>query len=160
MSADKPSTAAPQPKRRRRPGAPAKNKNAMTSGLRAARLPADRFSRNAQRLVKDLLRHYGLEADPHARLIGRQVRRLESAAARLEDRGHKRGFFDAKGAVNSTLTTLISVTDRLLGEARSLLDRLGDLRPAPTQDVIRTVTIADGREYTPVAVGLPPRTAE
>ncbi len=78
----------------------------------------DAASRRAEKEVRELLAHMGLEKDPLARIVARQIRRLEAAADRLEAKLNARGWFTKTGDPQPGVRTLIDITDRLLGEAR------------------------------------------
>lgn len=134
-------------------GAPRGNKNRLVHGLRSAR-PAselrDTESRNAERAVLDVLRAYGLEKDPLGKLVGRQLRRLETAALRMERRFAQRGMTDNKGKPKEGVQTFLTVVQQLLSQSKALLDQLRELRAAsgtgnPVLSAERLAIVIDGQ---------------
>ncbi len=130
-------------KPKRGPGAPVGNKNRQTHGLRAERSHRDAHLRRAERDVREVLRSYALESDPMAKLVGRQLRRLEAAAGRLEERLGKRGWFTNRSEPAPAFAAYIGVVDRLLGEARRMLERLAGAQQ-PEGDHVYVACFADG----------------
>jgi plasmid stability protein len=123
---------APGP-RKGKGGAPRLNRNAVKHGAflnerkRTARATRDRHARAAEADAREILRSCGLENDPLAKLIARQVRRLETQAGRFESFLDSRGSFTRGGEVKGAVREFVSVTERLLGEARRLLEQLASM---------------------------------
>ncbi len=141
---DSPPAGRQHPSGRARGGAPHGNLNAakhLAYSQRKAREQRDSHRRRAEREALEILRAAGLEHDPTAALVARQMRRLETVASRLESFLEARGFFQRGGDPKPAVRTLIETTDRLLGEARRLLDQLAGRAEAavPGQTVLQVV---------------------
>ncbi len=126
-----------EPPRKGRGGAPRGNLNALKHGLfsKAVQRTRDTFRRRAQREVHAILKYSGIEHDPLAVLVGRQLGRLETVASRLEMHLEKKGYFVGRtGDPKAAVARLVETTDRLLGEARRLLEQLAE-RPGRSDGV-------------------------
>jgi len=151
----------------RKPGAQPGNRNAWKHGATAAdmnskraakRARLDDFQATAERQVQDVLRVAGLQSDPLAALVARQVGRLEAMAARLEAFHGGRGYFTKAGDLKPSVNRFVDVVDRLLGEARRLLEQLQSMeRPAEpvTVRIIRQHRLAGDPEPPEPEMGVP-----
>ena len=116
--------------RNREPGAPKGNLNAKKHGAylnekkRGARALRDRHRRRGEREARAILQAHGLGEDPLARLVARQMGRLEAMVHRLEAWHEVRGYFTAAGELKASVAKEIEVIGRLLDEARKILDNL------------------------------------
>ena len=128
-AADSNASADPTPKPKRpKGGAPFGNCNAgkhLAYAKKQAKKLQDRHRRGAQRMVREMLRDLGLENDPTAKLVGLQIERLEEVARRVYAYMEQRGFADRAGNPKPMLKLFVETTDRVLGEARRLLQMLG-----------------------------------
>jgi hypothetical protein len=145
------SSAPTQPKRRG--GAPAMNTNAVTHGAyldeakRTARATRDGHRRRAEKEARAVLVAAGLEDHPLAVLVSRQIRRLETVASRIEAHLEHRGYFDRKGDVKPSIKTLVDTTDRLLGEARRMLEQMLVMAPKDDGPIVFRILAADGADF-------------
>lgn len=111
-----------------RPGAPLGNQNAVKHGAhlseakRLARVRRDKYRRRGEREARKILATSGLGEDPLAKLVARQIARLEAMAHRLEAWHDVRGYFTAAGELKASVSKEIDVIGRLLDEARKLFD--------------------------------------
>ena len=110
------------------PGAPRGNRNALKHGAylsdakRTARARRDKYRRRGEREAREILAASGLGEDPLAKLVARQIARLEAMAHRLEGWHDVRGYFTAAGELKASVSKEIDVIGRLLDEARKLFD--------------------------------------
>ena len=144
-----------------RSGGQAGNRNAVTHGAYATGNAAlndakaaerDRRDRHATQAEEDalaILKACGLENDPMGRLVARQIRRLETQAGRFEAFLNSRGSFTKLGDVKPAAQAFMSVAERLLGEARHLLEQLAALRPKSAGDVLYVCTLSDWTPFAP-----------
>jgi hypothetical protein len=116
---------------------------------RKARDQRDTHRRNAEREALAILRSCGLETDPLGRLVARNLRRLETQASRFEAFLDSRGAFTRAGTVKPAVGEYIGVVERLLGEARRLLDQLREVRdgglPATLEEARARIAAIVGR---------------
>jgi hypothetical protein len=150
------SSAPTQPKRR--PGAPAGNVNAgkhLAYSKRRARDQRDRHKRKAETEALDILRSCGLQEDPLAALVARNLRRLETQAGRFEAFLDSRGSFTRSGDVKPAVREYAGMVERLLGEARRLLDQLREVR-----DGGMPATLLEARQRVAAIVGRWPASVE
>jgi hypothetical protein len=133
-----------------RGGAPPLNLNHLTHGAylntlkRGVRATRDKHRRKAEAEAHAILVGCGLERDPLAGLVARQVRRLETMAGRLEAHLDTRGVFLRDGSVKPAVASFVSVVERLLGEARRLLEQLAASARPPEKDMNYVCHFADG----------------
>jgi len=141
-----------------RPG----NLSAKTHGAylniqkRGARAIRDRHRRRAEVEARTILRDAGLEGSATARLVARQVARLEAMVYRLESFHAARGHFTKEGVLKASVGREIEVVGSLLGEARRLLDQLASLPGASPNIKLKVVHVcefADGRPARPGGYG-------
>jgi hypothetical protein len=103
-----------------------------------ARLARDRHRRRGEREAREILVAAGLQGDPLARLVARQIGRLEAMAHRLEAWHEHRGYFTAAGELKGSVSKQTEVVARLLDEARRLMEALKEHGPStPAQHVHR-----------------------
>lgn len=149
----------PASRGKKRGGAPLLNTNALKHGAhldeakRGVRASRDSHRRKAEREALTILRAAGMENDPTAKLVARQMRRLETVAARLESYLEARGYFTKTGDPKPAVAQLVQTTDKLLGEARRLLDQLAAIKPATTGDA-DVVYIAEFHDGSPITAAM------
>jgi hypothetical protein len=133
-----------------RPG----NTSALRHGLYRARQERDRFRRQAEGEACAILKAAGLEADPLAGLVARQIGRLEAKVARLQEYHDRRGHFTKTGELRPSVLTEGKFIGDLLGEARRLFDELRARRPAgpPGGVAIYRAELCDGTQLFTDAV--------
>jgi hypothetical protein len=96
----------------------------LTDAKRAAAVVRDRFRRRGEREARDILKAAGLEREPLARLVARQIGRLEAKVARLQEHHERRGHFDRAGLLKASVSVEARFIGDLLGEARRLFEQL------------------------------------
>jgi hypothetical protein len=149
-----------QESKSRNPGAQPGNSNAVKHGAYAkrgikltkelkssrdkARLARETHKRKALKEARMILKRAGLENDPMSILVARQIARLESLAAVLEAHHEVRGYFERGGVLRASVSKYIETVDRLLGEARRLINALGGGTQDTTLTQLIEKSIGDG----------------
>lgn len=131
----------------------------LNAGKHAAAVARDRFRRRGEREARAILAAAGLQNDPTARMVARQVGRLEAMAHRLEEWHTRRGYFTRQGELKGSVGREVEVINHLLGEARRLLEQLStDSGTLAADGVFRIGTCscqASAVEPRPVAAASP-----
>ncbi len=142
---------------KRKSGAQPGNRSAVSHGAylntlkRGVRATRDKHRRKAEAEALAILAGCGLTDDPLAGLVARQVRRLETMAGRLEAHLDSRGVFLRDGSVKPAVKSFVEVVERLLGEARRLLEQLASLAPKSVGDVVFRAYVDDDSPLHPDA---------
>jgi len=122
----------------------------LSEAKRTIRATRDRHRRTAEREARAVLAAAGLADDPLARLVAKQLRRLETMAGRLEDHLERRGYFKRDGSPSPAAVKLVDVVDRLLGEARRLFEGLrGEGRGTSLEALVKTEYVATFSDCEP-----------
>jgi hypothetical protein len=150
-ASEAPSSANAQPSpdraQKRRGGAPEGNTNAVTHGAylneakRGARATRDRFRRRGEREALAILKASGLAHNPLARLVSRQVGRLEAMVHRLEHHHELRGYFTQGNELKASVKQELEAIGGLLDRAHRLFQALHDIaqesRPKVVEFLLR-----------------------
>jgi hypothetical protein len=127
--------------------------NAVTHGAylneakRGARATRDKHRRRGEREALNILKASGLKGDPLARLVARQVGRLEAMVHRLEHHHELRGYFNQANELKPSVAREADTIGKLLDEARRLFEQLREFSPArkvkPDQEQVHRVEFVD-----------------
>ncbi|MCI0656866.1 MAG: hypothetical protein L0170_07320 [Acidobacteria bacterium] len=102
----------------------------LNEAKRGARATRDKHRRRGEREALSILKASGLQGDPLARLVARQVGRLEAMVHRLEHHHELRGYFNQANELKPSVAREADTIAKLLDEARRLFEQLREFSPA------------------------------